>query len=492
MTPQRLSGPLTRVGTMSRGHLVLVLAVLALTVALAGCVGSDPPASEPTAPQAAANGSQSTAIRAVPTADGRNATPPTPLDRALPALGFTEPVTLPVPSNALGNADAFEPSIEVAPDGTVYATAATGVSVPGTATARASWLWYSDDSGESWSSLPSPQQGHESQPGFEGDIAVDTQGRLYFADTYLADNTLSRWSPGEEGPTWDFSRPLHGTAGVDDRPWLAAHGDGIVYYLGNNGAMTPTPGNALNGEQPSRIWLSVSEDAGRTFELRRGFPSSEFCVPAASPDDDTTVLVTCTHVAEGVHVVENPALVEGYSAKVHLSEDRGQTWQSTLLRPIDGEPAWWFPSAAIDEDGTPYAVWGEGNGPTRLYVARQTGQSWEVMDVTPFDGTMNRTWVTAGSDGTVAVVFYGTHDTDPGPESAWHPYALVTDGAEADTPVWTLSRVTDSPVAQGARPPYDFFQADVGPDDELHVVYGNTADVLEVFYTRSTDPLAAG
>lgn len=473
-------------------RLALTVGLLTVTMGLAGCLGTEQPAGSEGLTQASADGNAAPAIRAFPTSDGRNATPPAEL--AAPnasGLRFGDPITLPTASQPVGDGDAFEPSIEIGPGGTVYVTAATGLAVPSTDTTHASWLWYSTDDGESWASLPSPQQAHERQPGFEGEIAVDAQGRLFFVDTYLADNTLSRWSPSGDGPAWDFSRPLQGTAGVDDRPWLAAHGDGIVYYVGNNGAMTPTPGNVVKQEQPSRIWLYASEDGGRTFELRRGFPSSEFCVPAASPADDRTVLVTCTHVAEGVHVVENPALIEGYSAKVHVSRDRGESWESTLLRPIGGDPAWFFPSSAFDEDGTPFAAWGEGNGPSRLYVARTADGAWQVMDVTPFEGTMNRTWLAAGEDGRVALVFYGTHDTAPGPESRWYPYALVTDDAEAEQPVWRLSRITEQPVAKGPRPPYDFFQATFGPDGDLHVVYGTMGDPLQVHYVRSVEDATA-
>lgn len=419
----------------------------------------------PTAPEALT-------LQAQPTPDGTQ--PPETTEVDDPALGFADPIM------PFGDVASFEPSIEVASDGTLYVTAAQG----GTTTHRishSSLLRYSTDGGATWRKLPSPLQVHERQGGFEGDLAVDAQDRVYFVDTYLADNTLSRWTSGPGGPTWDVSRPVQGTPRIDDRPWLAAHGDGVVYYAGNNGLAAGA--DEVDEERDvDRIGLSVSEDGGRTFQLRKQFEDSAFCVPSASPTDDQEVVAICSHGTESANVSH-------VRHAVHVSQDRGQTWKSTELRPATGPAATFFPAATHDADGTPFAVWGEGESPTRLFVARRVAGTWQVLNVTPFEGEFRRTWIDAGPDGTVAAVFYGALDA-PGPRGkVWHAYALLSTEAEAPNPTWGLSRISKEPVVEGAEAPGDFFQPAFAPDGRLHVVYdhgaGSTAS-RETYYTHQT------
>jgi len=464
------------------------LAVIAASLA-AGCLGS------PTGPADEGNGTSAPpenasapmALTAFPTAGGNETRPPV-VHGPSSGTEFLDPRTLD------DEQAAREPSIALGPEGAIYVTGQSAARASGeqiVPSPTASGVLWSPD-GETFQPVPSPADAHQRQPGLEGDIAVDAEGRLYFVDTYVADNTLSRWTDGEEGPSWDFSRPVQETAGGDDRPWLTAHGDGIVYYVGNNGEGVPGPGNAQRNENGSRIWFYASEDGGRTFEQRRAFSSSQFCVPQASPVDDTVVLVVCSHY-RGVHTPSNPSLpeppaaIEGYETRVHVSDDRGRSWTAIYLRSYEGAFARFFPGAAIDDGGTPYAAWGEKNGtePTRLYAARQTGDAWETMNVTPFEGAFQRIWLAAGSDGSTALVFYGTDDADPGQGSRWHAYLLATDDARAAEPVWELSRISRGPVAIGPQAPGDFFQNAYGPTGRIHVAYGTAGDEVKALYTRS-------
>ena len=66
---------------------------------------------------------------------------------------------------------------------------------------------------------------------------------------------------------------------VDDRPWVTAHGDGHVFYFGNEGDKT------FGG----RYTVYQSYDGGRTFNsLGTVLPDSGWCRPAA---DHGAVLV---------------------------------------------------------------------------------------------------------------------------------------------------------------------------------------------------------
>lgn len=472
-----------------------LLACLLLMAGLAGCLGGSEPLEEANTTRDPNASNESPGPRQVrseplegngtdePSGNGtvqNGSGPRSNSSASLEPLAFTDPVHL----NPRGFG--FEPSVEVGPDGTVVATAARGLGSPTPPEQRASWLWSSRDRGANWSRLPSPQQVHAKQPAFEGEIAIDGEGRVYFVDTYLADNTLSRWSNGSGDYAWDFSRPVQGSSGVDDRPWLAAHGDGIVYYVGNNGPAVPAANNLQAAERPARIWIYPSTDGGQTWGPGHGFARSWWCTPAASPADASTVAVHCSRM-QGTYTFGYHGLVEGYEAVVYTSTDRGQSWTASKLKTYDAPPADGFPTVAFDQVGTPYAVWNEGTDATSLYMAHRVGGSWSTLEVTPFEGTIHHPWVAAGDDGRVAIAFYGTQDADPGGGSSWHAWAMVTENADAPSPTWTLARVSEDPVAQGDDAPDDFLQADLSPRNALHVVFDDeTSGTNRVLFARQT------
>lgn len=405
--------------------------------------------------------------------DGSNPSAPAPPASA-GSVGFSPPVKL------NGDGYGYEPSIDVGPDGTLYVTAHKS-SLTNEGARFASWLWYSNDNGASWKDLPSPGQLHEKLYAFEGDVAVDAKGRLYFVDTYLLDNTISRWSPG---PAWDYTRPFQGTAATDDRPFLAAHGDGIVYYVGNSdiaGQGTALPAlNNLQDEPGSRsaIWLYVSEDGGLTWSSGHGFAGSGWCGLAPSQADDKSVFVGCARHAGGA------VPGEGWGSTVYSSSDRGGSWVEFRLGDYEHGPTS-IPSMAVDRAGNAYFAWGDGDPygagvATRLRLARSTPTgAFEVLDVTPLEGTIQRIWVAAGDPGTVALTFYATADAKPGPASEWFAYALVTNDATKASPDWTLGLVDPEPVVIDDVSPADFFQCVVGPDNVLHVAYQRTPELIE-------------
>ncbi len=368
----------------------------------------------------------------------------------------------------------FEPSIEVGPDGTIYVTAATSRR-PGelaTSSARlASWLWYSRDNGTTWNDLPSPAQAHQWMLGLEGDITVDAAGRLYFVDTYLADNTISRWSQSPTGPAWDFSRPIQGTASpLDDRPWLTAQGDGIVYLLGNNGAALPAPESIMTGDsEPGSKWLHRSEDGGLTWSLGRAF--DDWCVPAADPSNDMDLIVVC---------------IDGPNLRVHESLDRGRIWTNPFTAAYEHGPSLLIPGAAIDRDGTRHAAWidddatfegvqdfvwhGTTPGQIRVAHAAHDGAWSEPQDITPFAGRFGLLHSAAGSGGVHAVAFYASTDLEVKETTEWTPHLLLSLDADSPAPTYRHVPLLEAPAGKGTTPPRDFFQIAVGPDDTVHAI----------------------
>src|SRR4051794_559976 len=120
-----------------------------------------------------------------------------------------------------------------------------------------SWLWTSTN-GINWKNPPGLQNlavdPSQLDVGDEGDIAVDDarQPHLYYVDTKVVDNSLTRWTirgPGNEDMLQDMHRPAIPTVEpVDDRPWVVAHGSSTVLYAGNEGDKdTYNAGSVANG-----------------------------------------------------------------------------------------------------------------------------------------------------------------------------------------------------------------------------------------------------
>src|SRR5258708_12008150 len=141
----------------------------------------------------------------------------------------------------------YEPTVLVDRFGNIFATAhkenwqlvlAPDINSP-TYTRSMSWAWVSVDGGHTFDNIPGltslSLEQHEF--GDEGDMTFDDAGHLYFVDTNVADDTITRWSvagPGLQNITLDFTRPVVPSAeAVDDRPCVTAHATASVFYLCN-------------------------------------------------------------------------------------------------------------------------------------------------------------------------------------------------------------------------------------------------------------------
>lgn len=371
---------------------------------------------------------------------------------------FSEPVRL-NPSGKYG----YEPSVNVDPYGTIYATAHKA-SVTNEGSRLSSWFWYSADGGETWHDMPAPAQADNQLFAFEGHIAVDDKGRVYYCDTDLVDNTFTRWLTEPSGPVYDFSK-VHGTTAIDDRPWIRAHGDGIVHYLGNNGTDIPAPNNEPGAS--SRIWYYRSTDGGVTWSVGHGFTNTEYLSLAASEDEQTVYAAGPSEKDDGTYF------------EVFTSPDRGATWtrdervQQYETAPSEPFHAW----SATDRAANPYHFWIDDDSsdeiPGRLKLTRGEAGDWETLDITPFEGTFAKPWIGAGREGFAAAVFYGAEQVTHTQENPrqWFPYALVSTNADARNPKWQLSRLTDYRVGTAAVAPGHMFEVVVGPNDRIHVTF---------------------
>ncbi|MFA5944445.1 MAG: sialidase family protein [Candidatus Thermoplasmatota archaeon] len=371
----------------------------------------------------------------------------------------------------------YEPGLRVAPDGTLFMHAHKS-TVAGDAGMMASYLWWSRDAGETWTPVTSPNGLREATYAFEGDIAFDGAGHVFFLDNTLADQVVSRWRLTEEGPIWESTVPLAGTDGADDRPWLEASGDGQLVLMSKN-PLLPGPGDLAGGRTDLgsyRVYRST--DAGLTWTLGATFAGSNWCDLAMDPRNPDRLAALC--MDEVLFMDTIPAM------SLHASTDGGVSWTTTPLGSLATGMADRFPSLTTTPSGTTLAVWidddPEDTANARLQLARsQASGTLEVLDATPFEGTFQRPWVCSGKD-VAAIVFYGTSDVVPGDQSEWHVYAALSSDFDAGVPHWTLAQVDPLPVSARAGSPADFFQCAVAADGAVHIAY----------LRESVDPLPVG
>ncbi|MGH2673103.1 MAG: hypothetical protein ACRDHC_09010 [Actinomycetota bacterium] len=292
----------------------------------------------------------------------------------------------------LGDGFGYEPGIETDSLGTIYVMAHKRSLVAegsGTNTRTASWLWRSIDGGLTFQDMAGLSGATNLAYALEGDGAVDARDRFYYVDTWAADNHFSRWSA--RGATLDMWRPLVPSfEPVDDRPWVAAHGDGYVYYFGNLGVGSPAR---------DRLFVHRSTDAGETFDPE-GFSFANSLWGFLDADPNSPYVYAFMDETNTDQVV------------TWVSPDLGQSWTRHPVASVDPEGAAsevGFPSIAVSPvDGTVYTAWDDVD---QIYLgeSRDHGQTWTVHDITPFPGHFAHPWPTVGPTGDVGLVF----DADP-------------------------------------------------------------------------------
>lgn len=373
------------------------------------------------------------------------------------------------PPLRLGTGRGYEPGIEIDSKGTVFVTAhkfgVVGEGVVEDARGT-SWLWRSTDDGKTFQDVPlSPDLQVQPFAAFEGDFAVDGKDRLYFVDTWLLDNHFHRY--GENGGRLESYRPAIPSIEIDDRPWLAAHHDGYVYYLSNNGFRFPQ----------GRLTVHRSTDAGENFDSGYNLPESGWGFIDADPNSD--------YVYVFVHN-------DGKQLYLFTSPDRGKTWERSAVTEFKvGANQYGFPNIAVSPvDGSLAALWADG--PNSLYLGRSSdhGATWDISDVTPFPGRYGHPWVTFGPTGDIGIIF----EADPKAVAAnttfvygmvWREASgCVRDtGATCAEPSLVYGRLDQQPTRQLGSQAH-FFQVEMSADNALHVPW--TGKGFEIFYTKQT------
>jgi hypothetical protein len=388
----------------------------------------------------------------------------------VPVLSFLEPVPLTCPTGPATAAQdaAFgrgcggfgEPQVEVAGDGTVWASAVCCVG-------RSPPIWRSFDGGHTFEILEGEATGVVRDAfGIEGDFAIDDAGNVYFFDISLATSWFTSYAA--DG-THRHTVP-HVFEPVVDRPWVRAGVEDEVFIVYNRAGST-------------QFYRSV--DGGLTFDIPNGqnFPCG---LGGFGQGPDRNLLMVGTNCGP----------------ELYISTDGGDTWSDAEPFPV---PKGDFPNGSIidnyvqpsaDDAGNIYATFTHAidaeSKQVAVFVSRRDADgTWHgPFQVSP-PGIAEKPWPVAGKEGRYGVAFYYTNHTDYQDQEGaeWYLMSAASIDAHAATPHFQLVRADPEPVLLGAfgRNLGDFLQARTGPGGEMVVVYARGAytDGLQNLFVQS-------
>lgn len=298
-----------------------------------------------------------------------------------------------------------EPGVEVAPDGTLYVAAATGLVI-GQVPPSVSAIYRSEDGGISWVTTPLGLR-QATIGGGDIDLTVaPDNGTISITDLWLGSSSVATSS--DKGNTW-LALPFNGDF-VEDRQWVAAVGSGRVYHVVH--------------QIPLGHVVSVSTDNGLLYPLQ---------ILAATPLDQTGCICPPGNlVAEGVAALQDrvafvyPTTTNGFGFA--RSTDGALTFTNTYPGvAVNPGGVTGFPNIADDGKGDLAVVWQPaGNGGFYLVTSADFGTTWSTPQLIESSGTSVYPWVSYRS-GKIAISYYHTTEV-----------ASVSDNVSASA-VWSIS-----------------------------------------------------
>ena len=402
--------------------------------------------------------------------------------------------------------DGFEPDIEVAPDGTYY------TSVPNGSSTSLSFLWTSTDGGNSFHIVPgnlaaSGRLINCPQGGGDTEETLDSKGDLFFSDLQNLTNLTNSVST-DQGRT--FSSSCLGADNTPvDRMWYALQGDlgspdfriyeeydavdssagggnQLVLEASNNGTVfapvvnpnsTSTPGCTGGG-----MVNCVTGDEGISGNVVME-PNGHLLMVHSSSDGAhavaTTGVISGTYPAltgSYTNVVLNSGLCPDFpvdTAHLGKSEICGATNFVTVAEDTAGNYYAAFASQKqtdTDIGGSPTLV---PTGPYEVYVVSSPdGTHWSQPVQVSHTGSNAFAWITAGSDGRVALAWYSTNETHEAPAPASFSQSILNQLASADPYGYAFDElshaefnidVAESLDALAAKPTYNVVTASEHP-----------------------------
>ena len=320
-------------------------------------------------------------------------------------------------------------------------------SVPDSGSSDTSWIWHSEDGGKTFKWVPAakPTSGKviSCPGGGDTELAVDSAGRLYYADLYLANFSTAR--SDDHGATFNGlpgsdCNPAGVPDAVVDRQWYATDGDplngGSIYLASDEvGQDQPVCGSSNEGNNTLVVYRSPLPGAESLagIQFAPGFKvTSAFLDPCAEGIMGNVEVSPTTH---HIFVIHDNAYLDAIAIArcvnvSFLTDPRGLSCVDLPLASFPGyKTAGNFPNLTIDRNGNLYAVWEQAPVDSTGYVTSDTvlkysfstsdGSTWSAPITIPTPGLHNNVyaWPAAGDDGRVDIAWYGTpataNDNDP-------------------------------------------------------------------------------
>ncbi|MFA5943839.1 MAG: sialidase family protein [Candidatus Thermoplasmatota archaeon] len=409
------------------------------------------------------------AILAGCAADPAPATDPVP-EAAVPRVRLAAPtnVTFALPVDLGTVQGGAEPSVAIAPDGTIYVT--TPLS-----------LWRSDDGGSTytWIGTPTCPVGalpicpglEENTPGMQGggdaDLYVAPDGRVHWLGLFAPDAPIPYQVSEDKGVTWSDVVDLSNINSTD-REWITGRADGTLFANWRN-----FPSEAEGGE--AMIVMRASYDGGKTWTSQTDI-AEDTRQGGIAVDPSSNALALAYDLNGPIHVAR--------------SFDDGLTWDETLVVD-DPRLGHVFPVTAYDSNGTLYLAYSHDGSEdvvadtagrplehpaVFLAASHDKGATWSPsVQVSPPGATAWFPWIAAGSAGRVVVTWYQNDEGYPR-QVGGNVYVMAAISLDADFPEprFTVVRAAPDPIHTGpecretpgvcTRSLLDFFEVAIHPD----------------------------
>ena len=402
-------------------------------------------------------------------------------------LSFRPPVVV------SSSQDAHEPSLEIAPDGTIYICSPRG-------SGRGTDLWRSMDGGATFESLgeaaaaalPPRRSTTGDSGGGDCDIGIDASGRVYLADLWVGSASVA--ASGDRGQTWTGA-PVSQMSGTMDRPWALGGAAGEVFVVGKD-----IPGTVIErsledvlpkSQRPAvgGVIVSRSTDGGMTFPQQ---------VQAVGNEDR---FATGSNLAAGksnLYLYYTKGVREDRVAHVvAISKDRGLTWtqkvvaeQPWMRNTCAPYPTQVFPVIAADPEGGVYITWASVNPTTRridLFFAASPdeGEHWSApLMITDRPGTRYFPWLVAGEKGHVGIAWYESNRTLY-PQNVTTAAERATCKWDAEEPVDWFVHYAESWNASSPNPHFEETVAQAAPVHRGSNLDRPFAELLQVAFDPS-------
>jgi hypothetical protein len=406
--------------------------------------------------------------------------------------------------------------------------------------------WKSVNNGASFAILPNPVADETGLVGGDEDILPFTQpngarpDQLYFADLGVSTVHIRKSTDG--GATW-FAPGTGGAAGEvsvsSDRQWMAGDRNGTdqtVYLWEHEFVSQVLRMNALTNDTvwapPASGMIDPELIAPPGSTLANTVPGNMFVDPATHKVYGLIGASTVTTNAVGAPTGKLPNIWEADGAGTFaMGVPPGPFTNHPVFKGVIDSPtnpappagaatfgsnaANLFNGAAIDSAGNIYVSWATPNARNGLYdvwfaSSHDHGQTYYgPFKINPNGTQGNVPWITAGDNGRVEIVYYGTTGTEDPTTSAndqWNVFfAQSLNGADRE-PVFTVSQASDhvmhkGPICNvgilcgnGTRQLLDFFQIAIGPDGLANIMFADTGSsngTAHVTYARQTGGPAA-